>query len=136
MQEVRTLIILSILFSIFSFLTRNYGREKTGLQKAEATINRISDHDSRIIYYVSFQEGGKIVNGKSITYRASGKCYDEGDKVLIGYYYTKAGWPRVVIQDDCLISSRDTAKKLSRILLYVSLGFAIVAVLLLVKQDF
>ena len=87
-----------------------------------------------IICYVSFYREGQALQGKSIIYPGSGKRLQEGATVNIAYYFTKAGWPRVIIQDPELNPRENTAKKLPKFLGIISLGFFVVAILFLLKN--
>jgi len=134
MKEVITLIVFAAIFGVLAFLTRNAGSRTQNLETATATIDRLTHSDGDIIYYVSFYREGQVVQGKSIIYPGSGKRLQEGTTVDIEYYFTKAGWPRVIIQDPELNPRENTAKKLPKILGVISLGFLAVAIFFLLKS--
>lgn len=133
MKEVITLIVFAAIFGVLAFLTRNAGNRTQNLEVATATIDRLTHSDGDIIYYVSFCREGQALQGKSIIYPGSCKRLQEGASVDIEYYFTKAGWPRVIIQDPELNPRENTVKKLPKVLTIISLGFLMVAVFFLLK---
>lgn len=134
MSEVVILIVFALIFAILGFLTRNAGKRTQKLQTAKAKIDRLSHSDGDIIYYVSFYNHGKLEQGKSIVYPGSGERLQVGAVVDVEYYFTKAGWPRVIIQDPNLIPRERTAGGLPKVLNVLSAGFFIAAVLFLLKN--
>lgn len=127
MKESIILLAIAVLFILLSSFTRRAGVRKQTLETAVALINRISHVDSEINYYVSFVVDGKTVSGKSVTYPPSTKRLRVGDRVTIAYYYTKAGWPRVIIQDEEMKPCEDSLKMLPKILLWIGFAFFAVA---------
>lgn len=71
---------------------------------------------------------------KSIIYPGSGKRLQEGSTVNVEYYFTKAGWPRVIIQDSDLKPREKSLKGLPKVLGVISLVFFVVAILFLLKH--
>lgn len=134
MKEAITLFVFAAIFGALAFLTRNAGSRTQNLETATATIDRLTHSDGDIIYYVSFCREGQVLQGKSIIYPGSGKRLQEGTTVDIEYYFTKAGWPRVIIQDPELNPRENTTKKLPKILGAISLVFLAVATFFLLKS--
>lgn len=134
MKEAVTLIVFALIFAVLAFLTRNAGSRNKNLETATAKIDRLTHSDGDIIYYVSFYREGQLLQGKSIIYPGSGKRLQEGSTVNVEYYFTKAGWPRVIIQDPDLKPRGKTATKLPIVLGIISLGFFVVAILFFLKN--
>lgn len=136
MKEAITLIVFALIFAFLAFMTRNAGIRTQELETATAKIDRLTQHDRDIVYYVSFYREGQLLQGKSIVYPGVGKRLQEGSIVNIEYYFTKAGWPRVIIQDPELEPREKTATKLPKVLGVISLGFFVVAILFFLKNLF
>ena len=134
MKELSTLTIFALFFSALAFLTRNSGSRTQNLETAIAKIDRLTHSDGDIIYYVSFYREGQLLQGKSIIYPGSGKRLQEGATVNVQYYFTKAGWPRVIIQDPDLKPREKSLKKLPKVLGVISLAFFVVVILFLLKN--
>lgn len=134
MKEVSILIIFALLFAVLAFLTRSAGSRTQNLETATAQIDRVTHSDGDIIYYVSFYKEGQLLRGKSIIYPGSGKRLQEGATVNVAYYFTKADWPRVIIQDPDLKPRENSLKKLPKALGIISIAFLVVAFLFFVKN--
>lgn len=116
----------TIIFAILSWATKDAGKNKKELKEAIGVINNLSDHDGRVNYYVTIEEDGKQIKGKSISYPSSGKSYEIGDKVPITYYNTKNQWVRVIIQDTELKPSNESLRFVPIVFTCVAIIFFIV----------
>lgn len=136
MKEILVLFVLSIFFAVLASLSQKSSQSTDSLKPAMAVITNVSETDTNIRYHVRFKDAGVTYNGKSISYPASGKSYGVGEKVHIGYYITKAGWPQVEIYDDELVPSRASGKTVAKGLRFVSIGFFIAALICAVLSFF
>lgn len=129
MKEMLVLFALSIFFAVLASLSQKSSRPTETLKPAMAVITNVSETETNIRYHVRFDDAGVTYNGKSISYPASGKSYGVGEKVRIGYYITKAGWPQVEIYDDELVPSRASGKTVATGLRFVSICFLVAAII-------
>ena len=134
MKGVFVLTAFALIFAILAFSTRNAGSRTQNLETATAKIDRLTHSDGDVVYYVSFYMDGQLVQGKSVIYPGSGKRLQEGMCVDVKYYFTKAGWPRVIIQDPDLVPRENSLKLLPKVLGVISAVFFLVAFLLFLKN--
>lgn len=128
MKEMITSCVFAIIFSILAVSIRKTIREEKQDKSAVATITNLSDHDGRVNYYVSIEESGQIIKGKSISYPSSGKSYNVGDVIPVTYYETKNEWVRVKIQDNDLVQSRNSVRVLPKVLAIIAIAFIIATI--------
>ena len=128
MKELFISVGFAFVFSLLTFIFRNSDNNKQKSRRATATITNLSDHDGRVNYYVTIDEGGNILNGKSISYPSSGKSYEVGNVVPVTYYHTQNEWVRVTIQDEELVPSKKSAQILPKVLLGISIAFYIATI--------
>lgn len=128
MKEMITSGTFAIIFSILALLFRKASSNKKIYKSAIATITNLSDHDGGVNYYVTIEENGQTIKGKSISYPSSGKSYNVGDVIPVNYYETKNKWVRVEIQDNDLIPSQNSVRLLPKALVIVAVAFYITTI--------
>jgi len=128
MREVIISGVFAIIFSILAVSFRGTSRKEKQDKCAVATITNLSDHDDRVNYYVTIDENGQIIKGKSISYPSSGKSYKVGDVIPVTYYETKSDWVRVKIQDEDLVPSRSSVGLLPKVLTIIAIAFIVATI--------
>ena len=120
--------VFAIIFSILAVTFRGTSRNEKQDKSAVATITNLSDHDDRVNYYVTIEENGQIIKGKSISYPSSGKSYKVGDIIPVTYHETQNEWVRVNIQDKDLTPSQSSVRLLPKVLTIIASVFIIATI--------
>lgn len=140
---IKCVIIFAISFIFFLIsakfrkLEKDEKLEKQTYKKALATIDKvIYSETGNVKYYVSFSENGEKIVAQTDHYSAETKSLNPGDKVNIGYYFTKQKSPRAVIYDERLIPCSNSVHGFCKLLNIVGILLLIIALFMLIKINF
>ena len=132
MSDVIIALVFGLLALVASHLTRNAGQPRNDMKTSWAVIERKAEPEKDVIYYVKVEVDGKMVEGKSVTYRYTEKHLHVGDRVPVNYYMTEKGWVRVIFRDPDMSDGSEQARKVPTRLRWAAIGFFVLAALLLV----
>ena len=105
MIKAVVVIIVGLILACVSMLTKTNSHAPQFEGKSIAQITNLIYSDSgNIKYYLSYQVNGKPVEAQSPYYVNSGRKYHIGDTVTVNYYFTEAGKPRAMIDDEELVT--------------------------------
>lgn len=140
-MEPKTVIIyiISLIFLTLAFMVRRSYKndllEMENYKRTYAVIDRVIFSDTgNAKYYVSFEENGRAITAQTDHYSSETKSLDPGDRVEIGYFFTRAGTPRAVIFDERLIPVSTSVPGFYKALAVMGVLFFVIASVLLVKS--
>lgn len=126
-------LILSVLTFLFALWLGEDSDKKFEKKETTGVIEKAIYEASSSWFYVSFFVDGEKITAQSNSYTQKNGSLYKGDAVLIKYYFTKGGKPRVDIIDDRLEPVSIIAKSASRVFVAVSLLLLAVSVCLLIN---
>lgn len=105
------------------------------IHSAEGIVDRFAHVDGGVYYYVTFFAEGKRMTAESIPYSySSAKALHSGDTVSINYYFTKAGKPCVIIQDDGLKSCEEAGRGMSKVMWGLAALLFMVTIIMFIRS--
>lgn len=141
MVKVVIVLIIAIVLLVIAYglkaAHKNDILQMDNYKQTYATIERVIFSDTgNAKYYVSFSENDNKITAQTDHYSSGTKSLNPGERVKIGYFFTKNGTPRAVILDERVTPVSNSASGFYKFLAIVGILLLLAAVAMFARLMF